>query len=150
KAAGALAGAEAAASERITAAEKEAGRVVADAKREADQTRARARTVQHAAARELAAARAEVTAAQALIARQEKRKNVVNTWGPRVALGATIVLTASGEFALAQLSGWPASVAWALPLAIDVYVVQAFRRHRDVAGALILMVAANAIYHLAA
>jgi hypothetical protein len=63
---------------------------------------------------------------------------------------ATISLTASGEFMLAQLSGWPVWVAWALPLGIDVYVVQSFRRHRDVAGALILMVAANAIYHLAA
>ncbi|WP_409239387.1 hypothetical protein [Streptomyces sp. PA5.6] len=150
KAAGAISSAEAAASERITAAEREAGRLVADAKREAEQVRNRARSEQQSAWKELEATREEVAKAQALIAKQEKRKNFVNTWGPRVALGATIVLTASGEFALAKLSGWPAEVAWALPLAIDVYVVQAFRRHRDVAAALILMVAANAIYHLAA
>ncbi|MCT2547393.1 hypothetical protein [Streptomyces atratus] len=150
KAAGAISSAETAASERITAAEKEAARLVVVAEQEAGQVRARVRDEQRLARRELEATREEVTRAQALIARQERTKNFVNTWGPRVALGATIVLTASGEFALAKLSGWPAEVAWALPLAIDVYVVQAFRRHRDVAGALILMVAANAIYHLAA
>ncbi|MEU5668422.1 hypothetical protein AB0H10_37915, partial [Streptomyces longwoodensis] len=150
KAAGAISSAEAAASERIQAAEKEAGRLVADARRVAEQMRAEAGAEQQAVWRELTATREEVAAAQARIAKQEKTRNVVNTWGPRIALGATIVLTASGEFALAQLSGWPWQVAWALPLAIDVYVVQAFRRHRDVAGALILMVAANAVYHLAA
>ncbi|MBQ1164144.1 hypothetical protein KBZ21_39765, partial [Streptomyces sp. A73] len=71
-------------------------------------------------------------------------------WSLRIALAATIGLTASGEFALAELAGWARELAWLLPGAIDVYVVQAFRRHRDVAQALVLMVLANAVYHLAA
>lgn len=75
---------------------------------------------------------------------------VVERYGPWVALYAAIALTASGEFQLAALVGFPSWIAWALPTAIDVYVVQAMRRHRDVAGALVLMVATNAIYHLAA
>ncbi|MBQ1165425.1 hypothetical protein KBZ21_46375, partial [Streptomyces sp. A73] len=45
---------------------------------------------------------------------------------------------------------WARELAWLLPVAIDVYVVQAFRRHRDVAQALVLRVLANAVYHLAA
>jgi hypothetical protein len=73
-----------------------------------------------------------------------------NHWGPWLALWAAVGLTASGEFALAAFVGFPNWIAWALPVAIDVYVVQAFRRHRDVAAALILMVATNALYHLAA
>ncbi|KIF05659.1 hypothetical protein PL81_11945 [Streptomyces sp. RSD-27] len=150
KAAGVISGAEAAAAERITAADVEAARLVGEAELEAVTIRAGVQAEQEVAWKELAATREEVAKAQALIERQEQRKNFVNTWGPRVALGATIVLTASGEFALAKLTGWPWQVAWALPLAIDVYVVQAFRRHRDVAAALILMVAANAAYHLAA
>lgn len=77
------------------------------------------------------------------------RSGFIDRWSPRVALAATIGLTASGEFALAQLAGWVPALAWLLPLAIDVYVVQSFRRHRDVAAALTLMVVANAIYHLA-
>jgi hypothetical protein len=79
-----------------------------------------------------------------------ERPSAVERYGPWVALYAAIALTASGEFELATLVGFPGWIAWALPTAIDVYVVQAMRRHRDVAGALVLMVATNAIYHLAA
>lgn len=81
--------------------------------------------------------------------RKEKTKPGFDGWSLRIALAATIGLTASGEFALAQLAGWARELAWLLPVAIDVYVVQAFRRHRDVAQALVLMVLANAVYHLA-
>ncbi|MFD9564383.1 hypothetical protein [Streptomyces sp. NPDC059994] len=80
---------------------------------------------------------------------KERRGQKIDEWSPRVALGATILLTASGELSLAVLTGWPPAIAWGLPLAIDIYVVQAMRRHRDVMLALLLMVAANAIYHLA-
>lgn len=79
-----------------------------------------------------------------------ERRSVVERYGPWVALYAAVALTASGEFELASLVGFPGWIAWALPTAIDVYVVQAMRRHRDVAGALFLMVATNAVYHLAA
>lgn len=79
-----------------------------------------------------------------------ERRSAVERFGPWVALYAAIALTASGEFELASLVGFPAWIAWALPTAIDVYVIQAMRRHRDVAGALLLMVATNATYHLAA
>lgn len=79
-----------------------------------------------------------------------ERQSAVERYGPWVALYAAIALTASGEFELAALVGFPSWIAWALPTAIDVYVVQAMRRHRDVAGALVLMVATNAVYHLAA
>lgn len=79
-----------------------------------------------------------------------EKKSVVDRFGPWVALYAAVGLTASGEYALAQLVGFPGAVAALLPTAIDVYVVQAMRRHRDVAVALILMVATNALYHLGA
>lgn len=73
----------------------------------------------------------------------------VDAWSLRAALAATIVLTASGEYSLACLAGWPAVIAWALPVSLDVYVIQAMRRGRDVFLALLLMVATNAVYHLA-
>lgn len=119
----------------------------AKASKEAERTRTTARA-------ELDQARSEAQQirdqAETASASKAKRGELVNEWSPRVALAATIGLTASGEFALAQIAGWAPGIAWLLPLAIDVYVVQAFRRHRDVAPALILMVVANAIYHLAA
>jgi hypothetical protein len=40
-------------------------------------------------------------------------------------------------------------VAWLLPVVVDVYVIQAFRRHRDIAPAIGLTIATNVIYHLA-
>lgn len=76
-------------------------------------------------------------------------RTAVDRYGPWVALYAAVGLTASGEYALAQLVGFPGLIAALLPTAIDVYVIQAMRRHRDVAAALILMVATNALYHLA-
>jgi len=117
-------------------ASKEAERTRTTARAELDQARAEAQQIRE---------QAETASAS-----KAKRGELVNEWSPRVALAATIGLTASGEFALAQIAGWAPGIAWLLPLAIDVYVVQAFRRHRDVAPALILMVVANAIYHLAA
>lgn len=116
-------------------AEQNADRILRTSKTEADRARAEAQRV--------------LDQAQAAADTKAKRAARVDEWGPRVALAATIALTASGEFALAQLAGWTAWIAWALPTAIDVYVVQAFRRHRDVPGAIILMIAANALYHLA-
>lgn len=153
------------ASEQVLAAARaEADQIKADAVEAASRTRLAAQAdVQAArrdaaeaandraqAARSLDQARRTLEEAEEKTAKAEHRKALTDKWGPRFALGAAVTLTASGEFALATLSGWPWFVAWALPMSIDVYVVQAFRRHRDVAGALILMVAANALYHLAA
>ncbi|MFD8262050.1 hypothetical protein ACFV19_24705 [Streptomyces griseoluteus] len=69
-------------------------------------------------------------------------------WGPWLALWAAVGLTASGEYTLAHFVGfgWFSAL---LPVGIDVYVIQAFRRHRDVAVALVLMVVTNALVHLA-
>lgn len=69
-----------------------------------------------------------------------------------VAFGAAAALTASGEYYLAGLAGWPSWVAWLLPVALDVYAFTAFATHRraDTLAALGLMIAANTIYHLAA
>lgn len=74
----------------------------------------------------------------------------VDQYGPWVAMYAAIALTASGEFELATLVGFPNWIAWAFPTAIDVYVIQAIRRRRDVAAAISLGIVANALYHLAA
>lgn len=78
----------------------------------------------------------------------QKSRKGFDHWGPWLALWAAVGLTASGEYALAHFVGfrWFSAL---LPVGIDVYVIQAFRRHRDVAVALILMVVTNALVHLA-
>lgn len=85
---------------------------------------------------------------QATSASAKERKGF-NHWGPWIALWAAVGLTASGEFALAKFVGFHPVVSALLPIGIDIYVIQAFRRHRDVAAALILMVLTNALVHLA-
>lgn len=150
-----------AADDQAAAARAEAEQVLADARRQADATIQRAQqeadhhleTAKGLRARTLASADTEADRIREK-ARQETetkraRGKAIDVWSLRGALAATIGLTASGEFALAQLAGWGAGLAWLLPVAIDVYVVQAFRRHRDVPAALALMVLANAIFHLA-
>lgn len=73
-------------------------------------------------------------------------------WLRWVAFAAAAALTASGEFELAQLAGWPWWVAWLLPVALDVYAFASFstRRRMDTLAALGLMISCNAAYHLAA
>lgn len=73
-------------------------------------------------------------------------------YGRWVAFAAAAALTASGEFELAQLAGWPPYVAWLLPVALDVYAFCAFAAHSraDTMAALALMIACNVAYHLAA
>lgn len=78
------------------------------------------------------------------------KRSIIDVAGPWVALCAAVGLTASGEYQLAQLAGWGGIIAALLPTAVDVYVVIAIRAHRDVAGAIIMMIATNALYHLAA
>ncbi|MFI8942731.1 hypothetical protein [Streptomyces syringium] len=144
--------------EAVARGKAEADQYLAAARKEAARTTYEAETVAKGLLRS-ASAEAQETKDAAQRFREElgerastkaKRDKQIDDWSPRVALTAVVGLTASGEFQLAQLAGWPTGIAWMLPLGIDVYVVQAMRRHRDVAPALILMVAANAIYHLAA
>lgn len=73
-------------------------------------------------------------------------------WLRWIAFGAAAALTASGEYELARLAGWPVWIAWLLPIALDVYSYASFatRRRADTLAALALMIATNAVYHLAA
>ncbi|MEV8474849.1 hypothetical protein [Streptomyces sp. NPDC051173] len=138
---------QAAADRQLVAARKEADNIIARANTNAEVVVDGARDEAARFRRKAEQYREELREQEDKKARRDKR---IDEWSPRVALTAVVGLTASGEFELAQLAGWPPVIAWLLPLGIDVYVVQALRRHRDVSAALILMVAANAIYHLAA
>ncbi|MFB7675266.1 hypothetical protein ACFC26_28030 [Kitasatospora purpeofusca] len=150
QAAGVLATAEQAAKQRLAGAEADARSAIGKAEQRVREVLADGARRHAAEQARLEVCRAAAEEAEALIAKQRKREDLTDRWGPKVALAAAVTLTASGEFALAKLAGWPSWVAWALPLAIDVYVVQAFRRHKDVPGAIVLMILANAVYHLAA
>lgn len=66
-------------------------------------------------------------------------------WG---ALGCTLVGTAHAEYTLATATGVHWFVAGAVPGALDLYVIQALRVHRDVLSAVLVMVAANVASHL--
>lgn len=81
---------------------------------------------------------------------EQEKRHPIDAIGPWIALCAAVGLTASGEYQLAQLAGWGALIAGLLPTAVDIYVVIAIRAHRDVAGAIVMMIATNALYHLAA
>lgn len=109
-------------------AKDDAGRTVSDARTEAQRIRDEAR---------------------AEIERRAKRDDSFDTWAARAVIAGAIGLTASGEYALARMVGFDGGVAWLLPFVIDVYVVQAFRRHRDIVQAIGLTITANVIYHLA-
>ena len=109
-------------------AKDEAGRTVSAARTEAEQIRE--------------AARVETE-------RRVKRDDSFDTWAARAVIAGAIGLTASGEYSLARMVGFDGGVAWLLPFVIDVYVVQAFRRHRDIIQAIGLTITANVIYHLA-
>jgi cell division septum initiation protein DivIVA len=88
-------------------------------------------------------------AARAETEKKEKRDDALDTWSARAVIVGAVGLTASGEYELARMVGFDARVAWLLPLVIDVYVVQAFRRHRDILQAIALTIAANVVFHLA-
>lgn len=82
--------------------------------------------------------------------RRKKSAGELDVWAARVVIAGAVGLTASGEYSLAKMVGFAPLSAWLLPLVIDVYVIQAFRRHRDIPPAIGLTIAANVIYHLAA
>lgn len=66
------------------------------------------------------------------------------------ALACALVGTANAEYTLATGTHVNEYVALAVPGALDLYVIQALRVHRDVAAAVLVMVAANVASHLLA
>lgn len=128
----------------------EANRMHAEAREEATSIRDEARRFR---TRTLATATDEAErlrgAAKAEMDARQRRDDKLDTWAARAIIAGTVGLTASGEYALARMVGFDRSVAWLLPFVIDVYVIQAFRRHRDIVQAIALTVAANVTYHLA-
>ncbi|MEV5131053.1 hypothetical protein AB0K87_11170 [Streptomyces sp. NPDC053705] len=132
-------------------AQLQADRIVAAAHAEAERSAAEARSLN---ARTLAAADHEARtirdAAAADTDRAEENSKRLDVWMARAVIAGAVGLTATGEYSLARLAHFPAQVAWLLPFVIDVYVIQAFRRHRDICQAIGLTIAANVIYHLAA
>ncbi|WP_405944734.1 hypothetical protein [Streptomyces sp. NBC_00932] len=128
----------------------DAQRVLSDAKTSAKWTAQEAREFR---ARTLGAANGEAEEIrQRAIAETEKKRHrddKLDTWAARAIIAGAVGLTASGEYELAKMVGFDPMTAWLLPFVIDVYVIQAFRRHRDIVQAIALTVAANVTYHLA-
>lgn len=122
----------------LASARAEAARITADASNRGDALVAEAEG-------HLKEARARADSANK---KAQRWSRDIDTWSARVVIGAAVGLTASGEYQLARKVHFIAEVAWLLPVAIDVYVIQAFRRHRDIAPAIGLTIAANVIYHL--
>ena len=139
------------ATQLLATAQAEADQLLADARQEADQARTETRNLN---ARTIANAEAEarrIREAATQVAKQKTENAArIDKWMARAVIAGAVGLTASGEFMLARLAHFPWQVAWLLPFVIDVYVIQAFRRHRDIAQAILLTVAANVVYHLAA
>lgn len=127
--------AESKAHQLLADAQAEAGRIVDDGRRRSDRTLADADSIRDQALAEAA--------------KRQKRDDNLDTWAARAIIAGTVGLTASGEYSLARMVGFDKTVAWLLPFVIDVYVIQAFRRHRDIVQAITLTVAANVTYHLA-
>ena len=64
---------------------------------------------------------------------------------PAITLAAVLTITASAEYELARtVLALAPGIAWALPVAIDSYVLTAFRSGRDVRPALAVMAGALA------
>ncbi|MFD9072100.1 hypothetical protein ACFVZ2_19010, partial [Streptomyces lasiicapitis] len=143
--------------ERAAAARAEAEAVLAQANKMYGEADSRAqRLVGDAAStrdRMLAEAQTDAQrirdAATAETEQRKERDDKLDTWSARGIIAGTVGLTASGEYSLARMAGFDPQVAWLLPFVIDVYVIQAFRRHRDIIPAIALTVAANVTYHLA-
>ncbi|NEB70285.1 hypothetical protein G3I39_24990 [Streptomyces fulvissimus] len=87
--------------------------------------------------------------AQAAAEAKQETDDKIDTWSARLAIAGAVGLTASGEYELARMVGFDWYAAWLLPFVIDIYVIQAFRRHRDILQAITLTIAANVTFHLA-
>ncbi|MGW7203919.1 hypothetical protein [Streptomyces sp. NPDC054837] len=125
----------------------EAGRIVTHAQHQAKLIRYDADLLHHQAEQALETAR------RAQQTQRGRRRGRLAAWAwskaPWAALCAAVGLTASGEYELARMVGWPGMVAALLPVTIDVWAVTAFHRGRDVRAALAVMIGTNAVYHLA-
>ncbi|WP_371634486.1 hypothetical protein OG693_39620 (plasmid) [Streptomyces sp. NBC_01259] len=132
-------------------AQLQAGQIVEQARTEAEWIAAEAGSLR---ARTLASADHEAATiredAAAAVARKDEAGKRLDVWMARAVIAGAVGLTATGEYSLARLAHFPQQVAWLLPFVIDVYVIQAFRRHRDILQAIGLTIAANVVYHLAA
>jgi hypothetical protein len=109
-----------------------------------------------------------------LVAAQAARKQESGKWArfkrafwptvaPVVVLVSAVGMTASGEYSLAALVGIPASLAWLLPVCVDVWTMCAMRAkaakatkgaekkaNKEIMASLMTMIGANVTYHLAA
>ncbi|MFI1608139.1 hypothetical protein ACH4YN_39575 [Streptomyces griseofuscus] len=65
-----------------------------------------------------------------------------------LAMGASVVVAAQGEWSLAVACHFGVWVAAALPVAIDAYAIRAMQTGREVLPAVLLMIATNAASHL--
>lgn len=90
-----------------------------------------------------------VAEARAATEAKQEADDKFDTWSARLVIGGAVGLTASGEYELARMVGFDWYAAWLLPFVIDIYVIQAFRRHRDILQAITLTIAANVTFHLA-
>lgn len=143
--------------ERAAAARAEAETVLAEANRLHSEAQQDAERIVSSARTEASAvvsrARQEAqrlqNEAKAEQERRQKRDDNLDTWAARAVIAGAVGLTASGEYSLARMAGFTPNVAWLLPFVIDVYVIQAFRRHRDIVQAIALTIGANVTYHLA-
>lgn len=63
-------------------------------------------------------------------------------------LGCALVVTFHAEYTLALAAGVNEYVALAVPGALDLYVIRALQKHRDVFAAVLVMVLANVASHL--
>lgn len=139
------------ADDAVDQARAEAGQLLAAARTEAEQITAEARSLR---ARTLGSADHDARVireqAAAEVAQKEARGLRLDVWMARAVIAGAVGLTAFGEYSLARLAHFPKEVAWLLPFVIDIYVIQAFRRHRDIKQAIALTIAANVVYHLAA
>jgi hypothetical protein len=125
-------------------ARAEAQQILADARADARTAHAQALADARSAADEIRAQAAAETD------RREDRGKHIDVWMARAVIAGAVGLTATGEYSLARLAHFPREVSWLLPFVIDIYVIQAFRRHRDIVQAIGLTIAANVVYHLAA
>lgn len=69
-------------------------------------------------------------------------------WVLWAALACVLVGTLHTEWTLAVQAGWHKGVALTVPGALDLYVVRALQKHRDVFMAMVLMVSVNVLSHL--
>ncbi|GAA4016010.1 hypothetical protein [Streptomyces plumbiresistens] len=69
-------------------------------------------------------------------------------WLGWAALVAALIGTASAEYSLARAAGFGIWVAFAVPAALDVYALRAFKAQRDVPAVVAALILVNSLAHL--